>query len=347
MFTPKKVILNKIYIFYMEGFMDKRVFREFMKRDIVQKSIIFASAFRVSITKWYGSNENDKFPYRIYFYHGQNLVGYMDATTRQYGNDIFTYNKFPFEFFTPIGIMKGTFNSYDECFCYDIEKSHNHFDKVHGLFKIKTPQMSNTKDYIIGSYTKLEFQNDPLLHISFNNCVDEAEFTIESRQHFCEEVKFFVDSSPRFVHYNYLNRNQEEKLAEITISKDDKYDRTKVITAKYDFPMMDSYQDIISRLDTNKYYAPIWSTIREIDLRKVWVELEKKDPRLLEFINEVREEMIIYSDQSKPVSLYDRMATLSFDYPKYQNSFYLTRAQKENLDLENNPVLKRMREYKK
>lgn len=59
---------------------------------------------------------------------------------------------------------------------------------------------------------------------------------------------------------------------------------------------MDSYRDVISIVISNKYYAPIWRMIRETDLRKVWMELEKKDPRLSEFINEVREEMIIYSE---------------------------------------------------
>lgn len=41
------------------------------------------------------------------------------------------------------------------------------------------------------------------------------------------------------------------------------------------------------------------------------------------------------------------MATLSFGSPQHQDSFNLTGAQKENLGLENNPVLKRMRAYKK
>ena len=320
--------------------MDKRVFREFMRKDVVQKSIIFASVFGISITNWYGSNENDKFPYRIYFYHGRNLVGYIDATVMQLGDSLFPSSDFPFEFFTPIGIMKGKFDSYQEYFSYNIEEKNSHFDKIDGLFKIQTYQENDSKNYIIGSFTELKIQNKPLLSVSFNNCVG-PKFAVKSYQHVYEEVEYVIGNTPKFVHYNYLNRNQKEKLAEITLFQDNELE---ILTAKYDFLTMDSYQNIIAGSD---FYRPIWLTVREVDLKEVWKELENNDPRLLEFLNEVREEMIIYSNKSKPISLYDRLATLSFSNPKYQNSFHLTKAQRDNFGLENNPVLKRMREYKK
>lgn len=324
--------------------MNKIVFKEFMRRDVVQKSIIFASAFGISITKWYGSKEDDKFPYRIYFYQGQNIVGYIDAIVEELGNNLYTSYHLPFEFFTPIGIMKGEFDSSNEIFCYDVEEKNNNFDKIDGIFSIKTSQDNANKNYIIGSYIKLESQNKPLLHISFNKTVCQAEFEIESRQHFCEEIKYWINSTPHFVHYNYLNRNQKEKLAEIIFTQSD---ISKVITAEYDFPTTGTYQDIITKPNSDNLYNPIWRMIRDVDLNSVWKELTENDPRLIEFINEVREEMIIYSKKSKPISLYDRMATLCFGSPEYKNSFSLVQAKRENMGLENNPVLRKMREYKR
>lgn len=110
---------------------------------------------------------------------------------------------------------------------------------------------------------------------------------------------------------------------------------------------MDSYQNIIAGPNPDNCYKPIWRMLRDVDLSDVWKELENNDPRFVEFLNEVREEMIIYPNKAQPISLYDRMATLSFGGSKYQSSFNLARAQRENMGLENNPVLKKMREYKK
>ncbi len=62
--------------------MDKRIFNKYMNEQIIQKIGILGECFSINIDEWHPAKENSKYPHRIYFYQENNIVGYIDANTR-------------------------------------------------------------------------------------------------------------------------------------------------------------------------------------------------------------------------------------------------------------------------
>ena len=118
--------------------MNSFVYRFYMRDEMIPKTVIFASAFGLVIDSFKTANEQGNFPYRIRFYHGNNIVGYMDCQC-----DDFSYfnvgKKYPFVLFTPVGNITGYYSSYshENSFIYQLDLYHpEEVDIVSGHFHI-------------------------------------------------------------------------------------------------------------------------------------------------------------------------------------------------------------------
>ena len=91
--------------------MDSLVYKTYMKDEIVPKTVIFASALGLTIDSFKTADEHGKYPYRIRFYHGNNIVGYMDFVVNESFGKLYPGWEYPFVLFTPIGNVSGYYSS--------------------------------------------------------------------------------------------------------------------------------------------------------------------------------------------------------------------------------------------
>lgn len=76
-------------------------------------------------------------------------------------------------------------------------------------------------------------------------------------------------------------------------------------------------------------------------------EIKEQDSRMYEFIDEIRQMLTFLANGITPISLYDKLAQLSFYKESDKFKLDFTRAQEVDITLNNNLILKKMNAFKR
>jgi len=322
--------------------MEQFAFREFMKNDVVQKTIIFGDAFNLNIDGWRPANSKEH-PYRINFYSGSLLVGYIDVAVQEIGSLKYPETNMPFVLFTPIGKITGSFSTYLKLFSYCIEKKTDSFDKIEDFFSVDKYRKEIGGDYHIGSYLTLNNLDGGLVRIVFNQNSYFIEITKENAK--CREtVRLYIEGEYLIIeHFNFSQLKERQDLARIKMKVDFE---ANFFQASFDFQNTEVYQKDI-KVNKHSIFIPYWRRLGYIDYSAIGEEIAKNDPAMFEFIDEIRNSLTLLANGITPVSIYDKLAQLCFfnEFDKFKFDF--TRAQSKEVALTRNLVLKRMNNHQK
>lgn len=324
--------------------MEQFAFREFMNKEVVQKTIIFADAFNLTIDGWRPANTAEH-PYRINFYNKGMLVGYIDIKTCDVGSWKSAESDMPFTLFTPMGKIDGNYSTHFEEFDYDIENRKESFIKLNGLFKIKGNRIGNINDgeYSISSTLKLTDLKGGHIRVNFNCIASNYEVEIVKGTHNTEEtLRLYTNSEYlRIEHFHYPEFNKRVGLTDVKI---DLESRTTSHIGTFSFLGKESYGKIFEvEHDENSIYLLWWQILEQLNYSDISCEIEENDPRMLEFIEEIRKELTLLANGITPICIYDKMARICFFKARDKFKLDLTRANDTKTALTENPVLKRMR----
>ncbi len=321
--------------------MEKLVFREFMRREIIQKTVIFAYAFGLNIDAWHPANTEDN-PYRIYIFSKGENVGYVEAVPYGFGvNSI--RQEMPFALSTPCGEVSGYFYVYKQIFNYNLNLESN--DQLHGLFEVKRELEDGKRKYTARASISLS-NGDKKTRVSFNEMgsnyvVGVSKGDLNSQ----EEVYLYLSSDlgnpimKRKVSKRDDTGIYNETISEIMINLST--ESTDKVPVKFSFSQMPAYLKTIDlkRLSNDELE---YGKIAQIDFKPIGNEIAENDPDFISFIDEARAALTIPIDEEHSVSLYDRLARLCFheNYEKFYFDF--SRATGKEEDLKDNFVLKKM-----
>lgn len=321
--------------------MEQFAFREFMNKEVVQKTIIFADAFNLTIDGWRSVSTNEH-PYRINFYNKGMLVGYIDLTTYDVGSSRYTTSDMPFTLFTPMGKIEGRYDSHFEEFVYDIQNRKDAFEKIDGIFKLKGNNRNN-EEYNIYSYITLININGERIRINFNRIASNYEVEIVKSGNNAEEtIRLYINSE--YISLRHIcipGFNKEIEFANIKI---DLLSKTTSHIGTFNFLGKEIYEKIFEvEYDESSIYLLWWQILEQINYSDISCEIEENDPRMFEFIEEIRRELTLFANGITPVCIYDKMARICFFKAKDKFKLDLTRSRDTKTALTENPVLKRIR----
>lgn len=316
--------------------MEQFVFREFMRNEVIQKTVIFADALGLRITAWHPRN-TEKYPYRIDFYSDGLWVGYIDAKVFLG----FVESEMPFELYTPFGKTLGTFWQSQGNFDYKLNITTNEKKELNGVFTVRSLQKENT----FSSMISLRDENNLAASLRFNAGRGIIEITKYSKQ---SQEEVIMTRSGIIDHSRYLPIKKKEQLARIILEIEEKIcEETRTACAKCEFlhyPVYD--KEIMLKEGASSYRAP-WNKIGFIKTESLLSEIKLYDERMLDFFNEINGMLTLSANGITPVSIFDRMAKLCF-YGQTQQFFYeLLRPTDVKISLDHNPVLKKMNDPKK
>lgn len=325
--------------------MDKKVFRKYMDKEIIQKTIIFADTLGLSIDSWHPAKEESHNPYRIYFYEKKNIVGYIDANiTRMHGNvlNIEYIENFPTTLFTPIGNVKASYSdtSIDEgTFNYEVATpSKENLLKIDGSTKFyKTPL-----EDVYNVRASIEFKDNSEDHyqVSINNYYSHGTLHI-SKNYGLDDYYINTNNNSLVVsHKTDVVNGLYKNTNNIKVERDAYF---SPVIAKYDFNDSLSYERIVT-LENKESNPYKFDTI--VDIEKVIDEIKLHDPRIIEIIDEVRDLLTVYSNK-KPFSIYDKLTYHSFKNSNNKIKRMLIRDNNVSKNLAKNPVLQKMDKHSK
>lgn len=292
--------------------MERLVFSELMRREIIQKSIIFASAFGLKVDEWKPAN-NEEFPYRIIFFNEGKVVGYVEALPYGFGTSSIR-QEMPFSLFTPCGEVSGYFYSYKQIFNYNLNLESN--DQLHGLFEVKSENENGVKKYKARSHISLSTENKKL-KISFNELNSNYIVGISSENENGQEAinLFLSDDKQSPIILRKFSRRDDKGVFTETLSKiliDLVSESTDKVPVKFSFSQIPAY---LKEIDLKKRFDDAdlaHSKITQVDLQPIEYEIAENDPSFISLIEEVRRSLSIPIDDDRSVSIYDRLASLCF-----------------------------------
>lgn len=317
--------------------MEKSVFKAYMREEIIQKSIIFGQAFNLTINSWGTKRNDEKHPFRIYFYADKEYVGFVDAGINKYGDTIFVKGEHPFVFYTPLGKVEGTYRTgYNQAgyFSFVMPIKNAKLDSLDGLIEVGRTGLD--KKYIFGAM--LSFYKDQKLVTKLNVGDTSLSNLFEVQRY---EAPYDMVS---FGHSLNIRHTIAENHELVVMSK-----------AKIH---MDTMECRIWALDHDSYAIPLQckeglpeeaSIImkpRYLDLEPVYEELVSVDPTFFKAVDATRDDLVFKANGITPVNLYDIMTSMAYSNSlKYVTEFAHTKD--TGISFEDNLVLKRMREKEK
>lgn len=333
--------------------MENFVFKNFMNNEVIQKTILFADAFNLYIDGWRPANSPNH-PYRIVFYNGGMIVGYIDTDVYQITSSKYVKTDMPLVLFTPFGKITGNFNTHYNTFSYTIENQKHVFERINGAFRVdKSSKETGEKYQIASSLTLTDLENHKT-RIAFNRLL--GNYTIEitkTGNKNQEAINLYLDRGYllRIRHFNIPipTIGEIQYMSKITVDLDIEGDKFPASFEFLDteFSGIVPYRKEIDSKDKFLHFIPYWKKLPLIDLSIIDEEIAKNDPSMLTFIDEVRAALTLPANGITPVSIYDRIAQLCFydEIDKYKLDF--TRAKSTKTALTHNPVLKRMKEQRR
>lgn len=305
--------------------MDSLVYKTYMKDEIVPKTVIFASALGLTIDSFKTADEHGKYPYRIRFYHGNNIVGYMDFVVNESFGKLYPGWEYPFVLFTPIGNISGYYSSssHNNLFSYQLDLyDKDKIDSVRGLFVIRSLGEDENYNYFIRANARAFKDGEDAFYMTTNCCGSQVKFGVRSYRPF-EEVTYGYFGDLNIYHRTSENRKYKN-LAEISIS----HSGINENDATFSFSDMESSYVLPKVADAD-------GNVRFDLLNK---EIMCHDPSLFEVIDRVRDNFT-FPVYGGSISLYDRFASLSYqDDPLF---FTVSRAKEVKMVEKDNPLVKK------
>ena len=318
--------------------MDKRVFREYMKEELIQKTILFSDVFGLSIDKWKTAKECDNFPYRIYLYEKNNIVGYLDVEADIcdiWGGKYIYISNYPIELYTPVGNIIGFYDQ--NSFKFDFERINSDtVTEINGLFSVEK-QLTND-NYHIGAYLSFKNNAEDFYSVSFNHRCRNATLSI-NKNHELDDLQFYINSGLSISHRTNVVAGNYKNMNDIHVEKDSSL--SVIGTFKFNnIPIYKKDVTIENPVECSDRLDVL------IDLEKVNKEIMNYDPHIFELIEEARK-ILQFPTNKGTISIYDKLAFHCFhkDEDKIKNSFI----KDENVSnkLMKNPVLQKMYNHHK
>lgn len=280
-------------------FMNPIVYQSYMRDKIIPKTVIFASAFGLTIDSFKTANEHGKYPYRIRFYHGNHIVGHMDLVVDEMFGKLYPGWEYPFILFTPVGNVSGHYlsSSNNNLFSYQLDLyDKDKVDFVRGLFQIYASGKNEVRNhnYFVGASVTSLKDGQEIADMTTNCCGSEVKFGVRSYEPF-EEVTYgyFGDL---YIYHRQIENREETLLTKISVSNS----RVQKNDASLSFSDGRSY--VLSKVgDTD-------GNIRFDLLDK---EIMNHDSSFFAVIDRVRDNLT-FPVYGGSISLYDRFASLSY-----------------------------------
>lgn len=301
------------------------VYQSYMKDEIIPKTVIFASLFGLTIDSFKTANEYGKYPYRIRFYHGNNIVGHIDLVVDERVEKIDPSSDYPFLLFTPIGNVSGIYSSssHNNSFSYQLDLyDKDKIDSVQGLFAICSLGDDKNYNYFIRANAHAVKDGEDAFYMTTNCCGSQVKFGVRGYKPF-EEVTYGYFGDLNIYHRTFENRKYKN-LAEISISHSGINENDATL----------SFSDMESSYVLPKV-GDIDGNIRFDLLNK---EIMTHDPSFFDFIDQVRDRLT-FPVYGGSISLYDRLASLS--YQDDSQFFTISRAKEVREFKKENPLVKK------
>lgn len=279
--------------------MNSLVYQSYMRDEIIPKTVIFASAFGLTIDSFKTADEHGKYPYRIRFYRGNNIVGHMDLVVDERFGKLYPSWEYPFLLFTPVGNVSGHYlsSSNNNLFSYRLDLyDKDKVDSVRGIFEIHSSERNALRNhnYFVGVSATSIKDGQEIADMTTNCCGSEVKFGVRSYEPF-EEVTYgyFCDL---YIYHRKKENREETLLSKISVSNS----RAQKNDANLSFSDGSSY--VLAKVgDTN-------GNIRFDLLNK---EIMNHDSSFFEVIDRVRDNLT-FPVYGGSISLYDRFASLSY-----------------------------------
>ena len=279
--------------------MNSLVYQSYMRDEIIPKTVIFASAFGLTIDSFKTANEHGKYPYRIRFYHGNHIVGHMDLVVDEMFGKLYPGWEYPFILFTPVGNVSGHYlsSSNNNLFSYQLDLyDKDKVDFVRGLFQIYASGKNEVRNhnYFVGASVTSLKDGQEIADMTTNCCGSEVKFGIRSYEPF-EEITYgyFGDL---YIYHRQIENREETLLTKISVSNS----RVQKNDASLSFSDGRSY--VLSKVGDTE------GNIRFDLLDK---EIMNHNSSFFAVIDRVRDNLTI-PVYGGSISLYDRFASLSY-----------------------------------
>lgn len=298
--------------------MKDSIHRTILKKDIINKIKVFADVFNLNITGW-STKEVDEHTHRIELFSKGTPAGYIDAKTSDISPD-YPETDMPFTLYTPLGKVTGYYSTHFEEFKYEVAKREKEFNKFDGLFKIVTDDRDNDNNYLISSYVELDSPEGVHNRIVFNRLAGSHLIEIErTGNNQSEEARLYYSSGDLCLdHFHYPQFNFQEMFSKIRIQLEKARNKYQI---KYMFKDQKEYEkEFDLPLDT---YLPGWRKMELLDYEVVDEDIALFDERLLNFIDEVKNDLYLLANGTEAISVYDKLAALCFheDKDKFKLGF--------------------------
>lgn len=279
--------------------MNPLVYQSYMKDKIIPKTVIFASAFGLTIDSFKTANEHGKYPYRIRFYHGNHIVGHMDLVVDERFGKLYLGWEYPFILFTPVGNVSGHYlsSSNNNLFSYRLDLyDKDKVDSVRGLFEIHSSERYALRNhnYFVGVSATSIKDGQGIADMTTNCCGSEVKFGVRSYESF-EEVTYgyFGDL---YIYHRKIENREETLLTKISVSNS----RVQKNDASLSFS------------DGSSYVLPkVGDTDGNIRFDLLDKEIMNHDSSFFEVIDRVKDNLT-FPVYGGSISLYDRFASLSY-----------------------------------
>lgn len=311
--------------------MEKKVFREYMHQELIQKTIIFADVFGLSIDRWESAREYSKFPYRIHLYEKNNIVGYIDAEVKDFGY----IEKYPIVLYTPIGNIIGSYK--DWLFDYHIEKPNSDvITEMKGFFGIEReiPQ----DHYEVKAYLSFKDNAEDSYLVSFNDCVGCGTLRISKNQGL-DDLFFYINRNLSISHRTNLVGGNYKDINDAYVTMN----TSSTVLGKFEFNGILPYEEDMTIENANDGRQRVDTLI---DLEKLHAEILNHDPRIFELMEEVRGLLSIPSRKGT-LSIYDKLTFHCFHNDGNRIKTSLINNMRVSEKLTKNPVLQKMATYNK
>lgn len=299
--------------------MEKNIFKKIMNNQTIQKVMIFAKAYHLNIDNWkFTSNEQIN---RILLFNGDLLVGYIDIKVNKIIPK-FIESNMPFVLYTPFGKIIG--NISQDLIKYHINNRKDAFNEIEGLFKVDNISNNEENSYYASSYLTMNDLENNQINISLNKLGSNSDVEITKKIAETQNIVrvYCTNRYLRLEHINYPDANRIREMAVVELN----LERKDIITIYFRFWGMASYKFELDVNDEEFYELPYWLKMNLLDLDIIFEEIVKKDPYMLELIEEVKQDFTIFANGTTPVSLYEQMTNVCFanDFNKWKHNFTRT-----------------------
>lgn len=321
------------------------VLKEFLKTQIVPRTIVFADALGLTMDSWHLLKQQNG-SYQVNFFSNKLYVGHI--LIKEVGNKL--DNHLPLKLYTPFGPLEGVFDQKKSEFSYVLTINQEDAIQLTGKFGIDAPYIGyhGEEPYFISSEMTLEHKNGMRTILWFN--VADRMIVMSGWGNRKDETLRveFLPQKMQITHFNFPECINNGDIARIELTLVSGEGNKKVVRPRYKFMKRPAYfKDDLKLENGARAYKTYKSKMGFISAEDILQEIELYDERMLEFIDEMKMIFTLSANGLTDVCIFDRMAKLCFHPPVKQFFYHFLRPADINVVLDHNPILKKMNESKK